>query len=244
MTAEALHRHWRRQEQVRDFPTFYELLNKQVKFNSIYGVIVLGSLRLILINPAVRIIFTVSLIFPKHLPVPRSSTMSLSVRSPFSSHLETPEVSDLYKTQSTHFPSYLLQDVLTHLNVFDLLSCRRVCRPWYEVLQSRRLLREKLFLKQPDTNLAPFIKEPSERATFELHPIFSTIHFTSSLCAEDTTFGRKSSVFLKDSVVRNNYATSPVTTRISLGVLKFHPDCIVENPTGVTVWDVIMRLAE
>lgn len=170
---------------------------------------------------------------------------SLSLHNPVPQIFsETPGASNTRET--TVFPSYLLQDVFIYLNVFDLLRCRRVCHLWNAVIQSRRHIRRSLFL-QDDTNnpeTLPIVKEPSAKVVFELHPIFSLIHFDPSLRAEQTTFGRKSSAYLKDSVVRYNYATSPPTNRISLEVLKFHPHCVVENPAGVTVWDVVVQLAK
>lgn len=161
--------------------------------------------------------------------------------NPYPKELKNP---DSCKAQSPNIPPYLLQDVLIHLSLFDLLDCRRVCRLWNAVIMSRRHLRQKLFIQQSDIDPAPFIDGPPDKLSFELHPVFSMIHFDPSLCVEDTTFGRKHEAYLKDSNVRSNYATSPAATRVSFEVLKFHPHCIVENPTGVTVWDVLVRLAE
>ncbi|KAI5837640.1 hypothetical protein DFP73DRAFT_486996 [Morchella snyderi] len=138
-------------------------------------------------------------------------------------------------------PSYLLQDIFTHLDLYDIISCQQVCRLWNDILQTRRSLRTKRFLAP--THLLPSL--PAEKYT--LHPVFGLIHFSRSLCVADTTLGRRGdgpAALLKDSPVCTQYATDPPTAWAAFEVLKFHPYCVVENVAGVTVWDVMVALTE
>jgi hypothetical protein len=138
-------------------------------------------------------------------------------------------------------PSYLLQDIFAHLDLYDIIACQQVCRLWNDILQTRRSLRSKRFLAP--THLLP--SPPVEK--YMLHPVFGLIHFSPSLCAADTTLGRRGDgpeALLKDSSVCAQYATDPPTAWAAFEVLKFHPYCVVENATGVTVWDVMVALAE
>jgi hypothetical protein len=143
------------------------------------------------------------------------------------------------------FPPYLLQDVFEHLDPLDLVTCKRVCTLWYSIIWGRRRLRQKLFLPQVTAEEAPtshLVNSPDE--VYDLHPIFNQIHFDASLDPASATFGRQKCALLKESKVKDHYATYPATTRVELDVIHFHPHLVVENETGVTVWDVMEALAK
>ena len=141
------------------------------------------------------------------------------------------------------FPPYLLQDLFEHLDPLDLVACKQVCTLWYSIIWSRRRLRQKLFLPVAEKgSTSHLVNSPDE--VYDLHPIFNLIHFDSSLDPASTTFGRQKCAPLKESAVKDHYATYPATARVEIDVIRFHPHLVVENETGVTVWDVIEELAK
>ena len=143
------------------------------------------------------------------------------------------------------FPPYLLQDLFEHLDPLDLIACKQVCSLWYSIIWSRRRLRQKLFLPQVAAekgSTSHLVNSPDE--VYDLHPIFNLIHFDSSLDPTLATFGRQKCTLLKESAVKDHYATYPATSRVEIDVIRFHPHLVVENETGVTIWDVMEELAK
>ncbi|KAL7272253.1 hypothetical protein RUND412_004950 [Rhizina undulata] len=139
-------------------------------------------------------------------------------------------------------PPYLLQDVFIHLDYFSLNNCAKVCRLWNAVITQRRVLRQRVFLKYP--KWTEFVRDPA-KVKYELHPIFGVLHLDSSVKPEETTIGRHKEMLLKDSPAKDQMATSPAATEMVLDLLKLdHSNCIITNENGVTVWDVVLHLAE
>ncbi|RPB01300.1 hypothetical protein L873DRAFT_1677381 [Choiromyces venosus 120613-1] len=163
-----------------------------------------------------------------------------------------------HEPQSTvFFPPYLLQDLFEHLDPLDLITCKRVCTLWYSIIHCRNRLRQKLFL--PPSNSSPssdkacsskshLVNSPDE--VYDLHPIFNLIHFDASLDPAATSFGRppqgekEKCKMLIESEVKDHYATYPATIRVEMDLIHFHPHLVVENDSGVKVWDVMVALAK
>jgi len=69
----------------------------------------------------------------------------------------------------TDFPIYLLDHILLHLPLLDLLSARRVCKDWNVTILSRQRLRRRLFL-QPPTVDADHLRQP-----VAMHPVLQRL---------------------------------------------------------------------
>ncbi|KAI5848392.1 hypothetical protein BZA05DRAFT_437609 [Tricharina praecox] len=184
-------------------------------------------------------------------------------------------------------PTFLLDHILLHLPLHDLINARRVCKDWNATILSRQRLRRTLFL-QPPTIDADLLRQP-----VAIHPVLQRLQsnwastsepivltrapverpFPNRQCvhaggnfgsapievdgpdglgcpdekdAEKDMEATKSGptlkmatgVLLKDSPVKEQYATEPALTTFVIVLPTFQ--LLVVRPQGVRVWDVAM----
>jgi len=83
-------------------------------------------------------------------------------------------------------PTFLLDHILLHLPLVDLINARRVCREWNGTILSRQRLRRKLFL-QPPTIDADLLRQP-----VVIHPVLQQLQSNWASTAEPITLTRAS----------------------------------------------------